>query len=218
MLLCLQKIFREKNLVSSKGSSKKQESSRKTSISALLTMQKPLTVWITINCGKFWKRWEYQTTWYIFFLILFFNFTILYWFCHISTWIHHRYTYSCSPSRTLLPPHTIPLGRLSAPAPSIQYHASKLDWRFVSYMILYMFQCHSPRSDNRLCRGWINSILQISVHVLELTTQLWSVCWKSTLAVKNRVIYFRKVKVNLVLMCVCVCVCAYVGIFPCELE
>ena len=44
------------------GSWKKQESSRKTSISALLTMPKPLTVWITINCGKFFKRWEYQTT------------------------------------------------------------------------------------------------------------------------------------------------------------
>ena len=44
-------------------SSKKQESSRKTSLSALLTMSKPLTVWITINCGKFWKRWEYQTAW-----------------------------------------------------------------------------------------------------------------------------------------------------------
>ena len=44
------------------GSSKKQESSRKTSISALLIMPKPLTVWITTNCGKFWKRWEYQTT------------------------------------------------------------------------------------------------------------------------------------------------------------
>ena len=42
---------------------KKQESSRKTSISALLTMPKPLTVWITTNCGTFWKRWEYQTTW-----------------------------------------------------------------------------------------------------------------------------------------------------------
>ena len=42
---------------------KKQESSRKTSISALLTMTKPLTVWITINCGKFWKTWGYQTTW-----------------------------------------------------------------------------------------------------------------------------------------------------------
>ena len=36
---------------------------KKTSISALLTMPKPLTVWITINCGKFFKRWEYQTTW-----------------------------------------------------------------------------------------------------------------------------------------------------------
>ena len=37
--------------------------SRKISISALLTMPKPLTVWVTINYGKFWKRWEYQTTW-----------------------------------------------------------------------------------------------------------------------------------------------------------
>ena len=45
------------------GSSKKQESSRKTSISALLTTPKSLTVWITTNCGKFFKRWEYQTTW-----------------------------------------------------------------------------------------------------------------------------------------------------------
>ena len=40
-------------LPTSAGSSKKQESCRKTSISALLTMPKPLTVWITINCGKF---------------------------------------------------------------------------------------------------------------------------------------------------------------------
>ena len=47
----------------STGSSKKQESSRKTSTSSLLTTPKPLTVWITINCGKFWKRWKYQTTW-----------------------------------------------------------------------------------------------------------------------------------------------------------
>ena len=53
----------EIKLPTSTGLSKKQESSRKTSISALLTMPKPLTVWITVNCGKFWKRWEYQTTW-----------------------------------------------------------------------------------------------------------------------------------------------------------
>ena len=46
----------------SDGLSKKQESYTKTSISALLTMAKPLTVWITVNCGKFWKRWEYQPT------------------------------------------------------------------------------------------------------------------------------------------------------------
>ena len=42
---------------------KKQENSRKTSISALLTLPKPLTVWITANCGNFFKRWENQTTW-----------------------------------------------------------------------------------------------------------------------------------------------------------
>ena len=41
---------------------KKQESSRKTSTSSLLTMLKPLTMWITTNCGKFFKRWKYQTT------------------------------------------------------------------------------------------------------------------------------------------------------------
>ena len=52
----------ESKLPASFGSSKKQESSRNTSISALLTMPKPLTVWITTNGGKFWERWEYQTT------------------------------------------------------------------------------------------------------------------------------------------------------------
>ena len=53
----------EIKLPTSAGSWKKQESSRKTSISSSLTMPKPSTMWITINCGKFWKRWEYQTTW-----------------------------------------------------------------------------------------------------------------------------------------------------------
>ena len=52
----------EIKLPSSIGSSKKQESSRKTSTSVLLTMPKPLTVWITTNCGKFFKRWENQAT------------------------------------------------------------------------------------------------------------------------------------------------------------
>ena len=39
-----------------------KECSRKISTLALLTTSKPLTVWITINCGKFFKRWKYQTT------------------------------------------------------------------------------------------------------------------------------------------------------------
>ena len=46
----------------SDGSWKKQESSRKTFICALLIMPKPLTVWITTNCRKFLKRWKYQIT------------------------------------------------------------------------------------------------------------------------------------------------------------
>ena len=52
----------EVRLPISVGSSKKQESSRKTSTSALLTTPKSLTVWITTNRRKFLKRWKYQTT------------------------------------------------------------------------------------------------------------------------------------------------------------
>ena len=52
----------EIELPTSAGSWKREECSRKTSISALLTMPKLWTVWITVNCGKFFKRWEYQTT------------------------------------------------------------------------------------------------------------------------------------------------------------
>ena len=84
---------------------------------------------------------------YLFFFHFIFYFTILYWFCHISTGIRHRYTRVPHPEpSSLLPPCTIPLSRPSAPAPSIQYHSSNLDWRLVSYMILFMFQCHSPKS------------------------------------------------------------------------
>ena len=67
---------------------------------------------------------------FYYYFILFFNFTILYWFCHISTSIRHRYTRVPHPEPpSLLRPRTIPLGRPSAPAPSIQYRASNLDWR-----------------------------------------------------------------------------------------
>ena len=100
--------------------------------------------WFPLSCLSFY----YFQFGFTFFL---FNFTILYWFCHISKWIRHRYTCVPHPEpSSLLPPHTIPLGRPSAPAPSIQYRASNLDWRFVSYMILYIFQCHSAKSSHPL--------------------------------------------------------------------
>ena len=78
---------------------------------------------------------------YILKLIYLLYFTILYWFCHTSTWIRHGCT--CVPhpeSLSHLPPHTIPLGHPSAPAPSTLYHASNLDWRFISHVIISMFQ------------------------------------------------------------------------------
>ena len=89
-------------------------------------------------------------------LSFFFNFTlfyfkILYWFCHTLTWIHHGCTWVPNPEpHSHLPPHIISLNHLSAPAPSILYPVSNIDWRFVSYMIIYMFQCHSPKLSHRL--------------------------------------------------------------------
>ena len=78
-------------------------------------------------------------------------FTILYWFCHTSTWICHECTRVPLPEPpSHLPPQSIPLGIPSAPAPSILYHASNLDWQFVSHMILYVFQWHSPKSSHPL--------------------------------------------------------------------
>ena len=118
----------------------------------------------------------------------FFNFTILYWFCHTSTWIRHRCTcvpHPVPPSH--LPPCTIPLARLSAPAPSIQYCALDLDWLFVSYMTLYMFQCHSPKSSHprslpqspkdcsiHLC---LFSCLVYRVIVTIFLNSIYMICW-----------------------------------------
>ena len=100
-------------------------------------------------CFIFWYlKHEYIS---FFNLILFLNFTILYWFCHISKWIRHRHTCVPHPEpSSILPPCTIPLGRPSALAPSIQYRALNLDWQLVSYMILYIFQCHYPKSSHPL--------------------------------------------------------------------
>ena len=88
---------------------------------------------------------------FLIFILTLLYFTILYWFCHTLTWIHHGYT--CVPKyepSSHLPPHNISLGHPCAPAPSMLYPASDIDWLFVSYMIVYMFQCHSPKSSHSL--------------------------------------------------------------------
>ena len=91
----------------------------------------------------------------IFLLFLFFKFYFIFKLYNIvlvlpNIEMNPPQVYMCSPSWTLLHPHTIPLGHPSAPAPSIQYRASNLDWRLVPYMIFYVFQCHSPKSSHPL--------------------------------------------------------------------
>ena len=72
---------------------------------------------------------------YFIFIFTLFYFIILYWCCHTLTWIHHGCT--CLPKHEApshLPPHDVFLGHSRAPAPSMLYPASDIDWRFVSYM------------------------------------------------------------------------------------
>ena len=87
----------------------------------------------------------------VFFFFTLFYFTILYWFCHTLRWIHHGCIQAPSPeSPSHLPPHIISLDYSHAPAPSILYPVSNIDWHFVCNMIVYMFQCRSPKSSHPL--------------------------------------------------------------------
>ena len=103
-----------------------------------------------LNCPAFY--WHYFISLiyrislsYYYFL----NFTILYWFCYTLTWTCNGCTCVPHPEPTShLPSHSIPLGHPRAPALSTLYHASNLDWWFISHMIIYMFQCHSPKSSS----------------------------------------------------------------------
>ena len=103
----------------------------------------------------------------LFIIYYYFYFTISYWFYHTSTWICHGCT--CVPHRELpshLPPYTIPLGHPSTPAPSILYQALNLDKRFISYLILHVFQCHSPKSSHPLPLSESKSPFYTSVSLL----------------------------------------------------
>ena len=84
----------------------------------------------------------------LFYFILFYNIVLVLPYINMNA--PQVYTCSHPEHPSLLPPHTIPLGQPSAQAPSIQYHTLNPDWRFVSYMILYMFQCHFRKSSHPL--------------------------------------------------------------------
>ena len=78
-------------------------------------------------------------------ILLFFNF---YFFLILKSLI-----LTCVPKHeppSHLPPHNISLGHPHAPAPSMLYPTPDIDWRFNSYMIVYMLECHSPKSSHLL--------------------------------------------------------------------
>ena len=97
-------------------------------------------------------RHYWATNTFTFFLFFFLIFFLLYNTVLVLPYIDMNppWVYMSSQPWTPLPPYIISLGHPSAPAPSILYPASNLDWRFVSYMILYMFQCHFPKSSHSL--------------------------------------------------------------------
>ena len=76
-------------------------------------------------------------------------FTVLYWFCHTLTWISHGCTCVPQPEPpSHFPPHPIPQGHPGAPTLSTLSHASNLDWRSISHVIIYMFHCYSLKSSH----------------------------------------------------------------------
>ena len=85
---------------------------------------------------------------FLFYFILLYNTVLVLPYIDMN----QPWMYMSSPSWTPshLPPHIISLDHPHAPAPSMLYPVSNIDWRFISYMIVYMFQCHSPKSSHPL--------------------------------------------------------------------
>ena len=93
------------------------------------------------------------------FHFFFFYFTILYWFCHTSTWI-------CSPSWTPLPPASLYHPSGSSQCTSPKDPVLNLDWWFISYVILYMFPWHSSKSSHPLPLPESKKLFYTSVSLL----------------------------------------------------
>ena len=119
-------------------------------------------IWVKFlrkNISFFFFLNELYFLFYLFFIFLFFKFIYFNWRLitlqySIGFAIHWHessmgvHVFPILNPHSHLPPHPIPLGHSSAPAPSTLYHASNLDWQFISYVIIYMFQCHSPKSSH----------------------------------------------------------------------
>ena len=105
-----------------------------------------------INYNKFLhyipiRRNAFWSTRFIYFYFYFFNFQFFIFLILKSLIL------SCVPKHeppSHLPPHNISVGHPHAPAPSMLYPASDIEWRFNSYMIVYMLECHSPKSSHPL--------------------------------------------------------------------
>ena len=80
---------------------------------------------------------------FYFYLVLLYNTVLVLPYSDMNPPRVYMQSQTWTPSH--LPSHNISLGHPCAPAPSILHPASDIDWRFISYMIVYMFQCHSFR-------------------------------------------------------------------------
>ena len=85
---------------------------------------------------------------FYFYFILLYNTVLVLPYIDMNQLRVYMSSQSWTPSH--LPPHIISLDHPCAPAPSILYPVSNIDWRFISYLIVYMFQCHSPKSSHLL--------------------------------------------------------------------
>ena len=121
-------------------------------------------------------------------------FTILYWFCYTLTWIHHGCTRVPHPERlSHLPPHNIPLGHPSAPAPRILYRT----WTGDSFLIWY-YTCFNAILPNRPTLSLSHRVqkftscgqsigVSASASVLPMNTQDWSpLGWTSWISLQSR--------------------------------
>ena len=146
-----------------------------------------------------------------FFIFIFFKFYFIFKLYNIVLVLPYiemnlPQAYMCSPSWTLLLPKTIPLGHPSAPAPSIQYRASNLDWRLVSYMILYIFQCHSPKSSHPLLLpqspkdkpGCFKCSVQL-LSCVSLFETPWAAALQASLSITNSWSMFKLMYIDLVI-------------------